>query len=614
MPHDARMGNHVAIYIDFDNILMSHYDDLHGRESFRADTRAQRNAPRTKQRLLQARIDVGALMEFASSVGTISISRAYADWSGSVNSTYAEDLQQRAIDLVQLFPLRGTKNGADIRLAIDAIDDINRFNDITHVVVVAGDSDYVALAQRCKRFGRTVIGIAAGQSAHKFWIAACDEFKYYSRLPGVRANKGPESVRPLAAEAVVELIPTPGSDYAALLSKAMTLALAGTEDDFVYAGALKNQMLRLDPTFDESAVQCKSFTALLQSMSDVVEVHRDGSNTQVRLVARTDPDPKGPTKEVSSSSDSHPSAEAANLRGRLSLPRHPSLGPRLEPAALQGIRLLCDLIGARPAMSVYNDLWAALVECGFEEHIARRAAHQITASGLPVLVRTESLDVVPNRELREKSDDDLLVAFRQWMADRARNLMHPEPVTATMVAAAFFGTAPSNDATAHYQSALSVPGYCDMVVALDPLPSPRTLWRFSAVLGTVPEHERIDSVETFATALTSVAGDDERLNMEEVGAYHRWLTAAELIDNNHGLCRAAELKDHEIAAAIVLTWRRHLEEKSLFDPDSWLWREAFARIVLVDRYRADWRQWLADLGSTEPVPRPTRGDESYLSA
>ena len=36
--------------------------------------------------------------------------------------------------------------------------------DITHVVIVAGDSDYVPLAQRCKRLGRYVVGIGVAGS------------------------------------------------------------------------------------------------------------------------------------------------------------------------------------------------------------------------------------------------------------------------------------------------------------------------------------------------------------------------------------------------------------------------------------------------------------------
>jgi len=62
--------------------------------------------------------------------------------------------------LVQLFPAAAYgKNGADIRLAVDAIEDMFRLPDLTHIVIVAGDSDYIALAQRAKRLGRYVVAV-----------------------------------------------------------------------------------------------------------------------------------------------------------------------------------------------------------------------------------------------------------------------------------------------------------------------------------------------------------------------------------------------------------------------------------------------------------------------
>ena len=99
--------------------------------------------------------------------GTLVLTRAYADWSADVNAGYRDQLVGRAVDLVQLFPAAAYgKNGADIRLAVDAVEDMFRLPDLTHVVIVAGDSDYIALAQRCKRLGRYVVGIGvAGAGA-----------------------------------------------------------------------------------------------------------------------------------------------------------------------------------------------------------------------------------------------------------------------------------------------------------------------------------------------------------------------------------------------------------------------------------------------------------------
>ena len=114
------------------------------------------------------------------------LTRAYADWSADVNAGYSAQLVARAVDLVQLFPAAAYgKNGADIRLAVDAVEDMFRLPDLTHVVIVGGDSDYIALAQRCKRLGRYVVGIGVAGASSGSLAAACDEFVTYDALPGV---------------------------------------------------------------------------------------------------------------------------------------------------------------------------------------------------------------------------------------------------------------------------------------------------------------------------------------------------------------------------------------------------------------------------------------------
>src|SRR5689334_9180634 len=172
----------VAVYLDFDNIVISRYDQVHGRSAFQKD----KSRGLEKDKLATATVDIGAIIDFASSFGTLVLTRAYADWSSNVNAEYQSQLVARAVDLVQLFPAAAYgKNGADIRLAVDAVEDMFRLPDLTHVVIVGGDSDYIALAQRCKRLGRYVVGIGVAGSSSRSLAAACDEFVTYDALPGV---------------------------------------------------------------------------------------------------------------------------------------------------------------------------------------------------------------------------------------------------------------------------------------------------------------------------------------------------------------------------------------------------------------------------------------------
>ena len=273
----------VAVYLDFDNIVISRYDQVNGRNSFQRD----KSKGLEPERLSRARVDVGAILDFASSFGTVVLTRAYADWSAEVNAEYREQLVGRAVDLVQLFPAAAYgKNGADIRLAVDAVEDMFRLPDLTHVVIVAGDSDYIPLAQRCKRLGRYVVGIGVAGSSSRALAAACDDFLIYDALPGVPvveqaaadADK-PKRTRTSSEQAA----PDPQTAATALLTRALQIGLEKDDDEGLHNSAVKAQMKRMDPSFSEKSLGFKSFSDFLRSRSDVVELDESSTTRMVKL-------------------------------------------------------------------------------------------------------------------------------------------------------------------------------------------------------------------------------------------------------------------------------------------------------------------------------------------
>lgn len=316
--HDAR----VAVYLDFDNIVISWYDRVHGRNAYGKDRqRITENPsdPEVTERLARAMIEVGAIIDYAASFGTLVLTRAYADWSSPVNAVYRSQLVARAVDLVQLFPAAAyAKNGADIRLAVDAVEDMFRLPDLTHVVIVAGDSDYVPLAQRCKRLGRYVIGVGVAGSTAKSLAAACDEFEAYDSLPGVvRPTKA--TTPALAVVEATETVPEPEpavkakSRQPAKTTKAKAAAQApakvdeqgdGTEqgeatellqralrlghdktdaDEWLHSSAVKTHMRRMDPSFSEKALGYRSFSDFLKSRENIAELEETGHERLVKL-------------------------------------------------------------------------------------------------------------------------------------------------------------------------------------------------------------------------------------------------------------------------------------------------------------------------------------------
>jgi uncharacterized LabA/DUF88 family protein len=312
---DAR----VAVYLDFDNIVISWYDRVHGRNAYGKDRQRiteNPNDPEVVERLGRAMIEVGAIIDYAASFGTLVLTRAYADWSSPVNAEYRSQLVARAVDLVQLFPAAAyAKNGADIRLAVDAVEDMFRLPDLTHVVIVAGDSDYVPLAQRCKRLGRYVIGVGVSGSTAKSLAAACDEFESYDSLPGVVrpvkaapapvAAKADAAVEPAAeaAEASADTTkakaprrakskaaaPAPAKldeqgEATQLLERALRLGHDKADaDEWLHSSAVKTHMRRMDPSFSEKALGYRSFSDFLKSRDDIAELEETGHERLVRL-------------------------------------------------------------------------------------------------------------------------------------------------------------------------------------------------------------------------------------------------------------------------------------------------------------------------------------------
>ncbi|MGI9824597.1 NYN domain-containing protein [Agromyces sp. Marseille-Q5079] len=364
----------VALYFDFDNIVISRYDQLHGDSQYRRDTSRRKTVtPDIAERLAQATVDVDAVLDFAATFGTIAIARAYADWSTPVNASYRGQLIDRAVDLVQLFPLSATKNGADIRLAVDAIEDMFRIDDLTHIVIVAGDSDYVALAQKAKRLGRYVVGIGVAGGTSRALTAACDEYADYDALlstddtvddeadtatpPVAQATSGRRGSRraapakesvdePTAADAADDAAGDGGAEAGAeaattaprrtnrraksggtakaaaaasapeddeviepvasgprgvptvafmppeaapptrnpgrLLVKALELLRSKNDDEWQSSGAVKNQMMRMDPSFQERRLGFSSFTDFVKSRGGVVELE-EGDSNRIRI-------------------------------------------------------------------------------------------------------------------------------------------------------------------------------------------------------------------------------------------------------------------------------------------------------------------------------------------
>src|SRR3954469_16182161 len=165
-------GGSVALYWDFENLHAALCNEKDPGAYARPDNRFKVQEPL---------VDIQAVVEVASSFGPIAINRAYCNWQ--FFGRYRDQLLQNAVELIQLFPPGGAaKNGADIRLCLDAMEDVARFPHIGTVLIVGGDSDFMPVSHKIKAAGRTLVGVGTRKSTNKHWAKSCDEFRFYETL------------------------------------------------------------------------------------------------------------------------------------------------------------------------------------------------------------------------------------------------------------------------------------------------------------------------------------------------------------------------------------------------------------------------------------------------
>ncbi len=257
----------VALYWDFENIHASLCEEKEPGFYARQDSRFKPQEPL---------VDIQAIVEVAASFGPIAINRAYCNWQ--FFGRYRDALLQNSVELLQLFPPGGgAKNGADIKLCLDATEDAARFAHIGTVVIVGGDSDFMPVAQKIKALGRTLIGIGTRKATNRHWAKSCHEFRYYEHFvetaPAPEAHDGALSAQSAAP-------PSPADPSADLMRRAMRLLAEKSGDAWVGKAQVWPMIKRLDSTFDLKEHGHASFSAMVKALSHLVEV-QDASGEQL---------------------------------------------------------------------------------------------------------------------------------------------------------------------------------------------------------------------------------------------------------------------------------------------------------------------------------------------
>jgi uncharacterized LabA/DUF88 family protein len=260
----------IALFIDFENLV-------------------------TNTGITIPTFDLRPAMERLLEKGKVIFRRAYCDWSRFRDAK--AHLHEFGVELVDVPPsTRAGKNGADMRLVIDALELCYAREHIDTFVIASGDSDFCPLAYKLRENDKRVIGIAVKEATSPFFVRACDEFIYLRGRGGatratapvatsqMRGRSDRSSAAPSGDGRKREVPPVVRQVVANLLSEA-----TGP----LNPSLIKETIVRREPDFDERDHGFSTFSRMLEALEKEGLLKRQQQGRQWYVLAPDSADGKG---------------------------------------------------------------------------------------------------------------------------------------------------------------------------------------------------------------------------------------------------------------------------------------------------------------------------------
>jgi uncharacterized LabA/DUF88 family protein len=351
--HASEDSLKLAVLIDFDNIEIG------------------------VKTTLNREFDVGAVLDAVKERGEVITKIAYGDWKRA--GDYSRMLTQHAVRMVQrnMTP-GGDKNGADINLALDALEMAFTHDHINAFVIVGGDSDFISLVEKLKQYDKKVFVVGGRQFTGAVMQKNCHEFIAYENLirqpsrrqPAAQGRErgGGPSVAPPAP-----LATAPVSKAFPLVTRALQLLV--DREVTPQLGLLKSTLLQLDSTFSERDYGASSFRDFAEKLAEtgLVALRSSGRSVLVELrdAGGTQDSAEAPQQDLDAGSAQGAAAPASAAEAdSVAEPR----GEAPQTSIVDGIRLLQRVLAtpgaiARWPMYVRNVKQAMrAADPGFDEH------------------------------------------------------------------------------------------------------------------------------------------------------------------------------------------------------------------------------------------------------
>ncbi|MEO8678762.1 MAG: NYN domain-containing protein [Vicinamibacterales bacterium] len=286
----------IAVFIDFDNVEIG------------------------VKTTLGLQFDIGAVLEAIKERGEVITKVAYGDWKRS--GDYGRAMANHAVRLVQrVMTPGGDKNGADINLALDALEMAFTHSHINAFVIVGGDSDFITLVEKLKQYDRKVFVVGGRAFTSQVMQKNCTEFIAYENIvpTGRPSHQRHERGGDRSSQHTPRTAGTQPIDQAEPLVRRALKVLADREVS-PQLGLLKSTLLQLDSSFSERDYGVSSFRDFADKLAErgLVMLKHQGRSTMVELNESGAPAtvaPAAPVDPVEASEPGDP-VSAAREAGR----------------------------------------------------------------------------------------------------------------------------------------------------------------------------------------------------------------------------------------------------------------------------------------------------------
>jgi uncharacterized LabA/DUF88 family protein len=257
----------IALFIDFENLV-------------------------TNTGISPSTFDLQPAMDRLLERGKVVFRRAYCDWSRFREAT--RRLHDFGVELIDVPPsTRAGKNGADMRLVIDALELCYAREHIDTFAIASGDSDFCPLAYKLRENNRMLIGLGVKGATSPLFVKACDEFVYLKPPTTTKAAARRESPRKTSGERAAREIPP--------IAREVVAGLLARATGPLNPSLIKETIVRKEPDFDEREAGFSTFSRLLQEMERQGLLKRQQLNGRQWYVLP--PDAAGPEKETGRADD-----------------------------------------------------------------------------------------------------------------------------------------------------------------------------------------------------------------------------------------------------------------------------------------------------------------------